>query len=322
MFSMKVCKYIVYTLLLVFQFWLFWNIKLDPARTDNLLILLTSATSITVAILTTYFISKLFTEKQERIQRKMIIDDYSQMVTALRRISFFIRSDHSFWNQFSDIKKTLDSDNYKGLSIETFRKADCEQYSQYKEEFDVEVAQAYLALKGLENNEPSSFEFYRSFKNQNYSSDELIRFKEYCSHIWCFLDDKKTILNSFEFQKEIQEEYFFITKKHSPDNSLIKDITALFTKFSEKILHQHHYYTKLNESKMPIQFYWISINLITYLLLTLATLMTYILPVNQDNKSFITLIFLSLFSANTIDLIIGLFSSVKKELTITDFYKI
>lgn len=320
---MKVCKYIVFTLLFVFQILFFRNIKLDLVKTDNLLTLLTSATSITVAILVTYFFSKLFAEKQERIQRKTIIDDYSQMVTALRRISYFIRSDNSFWKQFSDIKTTLDSDDYKGLTVETFRGAKYEQYNKYKKAFNGEVVpQAYLSFKGLENNEPSSYEFYRSYKIQNYSLDELIRFKEYCSHIWYFLDDKKPNHISFEFQKEIQEEYFLITKKHSHDNSLMKDITSLYSKFSEKILPEFHYHTKLNERRMPIQFYWITINLVTYLLLTIATLMTYILPIDLENKSLISLIFLSLFSTNTIDLIVGLFSSVMKELTITDFYKI
>ena len=297
-------------------------------KSDSLLNLLISTISITLAILVTFFFSKLFAEKQERVQRKSTIDEYSQLVTALRRISFSIKSDHKFWS-FSKTKTALDSNNYINFTLEEFRSDNntYEQYSKYVEDLDGEIVpQAYLALRGLENNEPSDYEFYKSFKIQNYSLNEISNFKEYCQHVSYFLTEKKGQIDFNNVASlrinQIKRDFLLITKRTVTTADLRKELEGLYSEFSEKILPEIYYLSELNERTLPLHFTWLSINLVIYVIMIIVSVITYAMNLQTCQKSIIVLSSLIIFCINTVDLVVGLFISIKRELNIKDFYKI
>jgi hypothetical protein len=323
-----ILKYSIFSLFVISLIYFFKDTYFTTEKSDSLLNLLISTISITLAILVTFFFSKLFSEKQERVQRKSTIDEYSHLITALRRISFNIRSDHKFWS-FSKTKTVLDSDKYKNFTIEGFRKDNIgyDQYLVYVEDMGGEVVpQAYLALRGLENNEPSAYEFYKGFKIQNYSLDEISNFKEYCLHFSYFLTEKSDEIDfsntSPPHLNQIKKDLFLINKQVVSTNDLLKELNGLYSEFSEKLLPEIYYLTELNERPLPSHFTWLSVNLVIYVIMVIVSVITYATTLQTCQKSIIVLSILVFFCINTVDLIIGLFLSIRHELKIKDFYKI
>ena len=306
--------------LLVFMllFMLFKNVSLELDKINNILNLLISTISITIAILVTFFFSKLFAEKQERIQRKVRIDEYSEKLTAFRRIAFHLRSNDKIWNVVPKMKSTLDN-KYKYLTLEDFM----QKYVDLTDELGAEAApMAYLGLRGLENNE-STFDFYKLFKIQNYSLKEIISFKDYSNKVWYFFENNKEVLSFTETStlhlNPIKENYFIITKRQTNNDLLSKDLIELFDAFSEKFFHEYSYLTYLNTRKLPQHFTWISINFVLYVVMIIASIIIYTLDFSIASKSNLVIIILSVFISSTIDLTIGLFLSLRRELDINEF---
>ena len=54
--------------------------QIDTAEHSQILFLLVATTGVTVAILISFFFSKLFSERNERIQRKRLIDKFSNLI--------------------------------------------------------------------------------------------------------------------------------------------------------------------------------------------------------------------------------------------------
>ncbi len=285
-----------------------------------------SVTSITLAILVTFFFSKLFAERQDRIQRKATIDEYSKKVTALRRIAHRIKGDHKFWEFAPTAKSKLDS-KYTSLTVEQFRSLEYEKYSSITEELKGELApQAYMALRGLENEEQSDFEFYRSFKLENYSLTEIANFQEYCGFFWAFCDEYKsnlTFSNTSSFQlNPIREDFMKIMGRKIDEDNFLKEIMNLFSEFQEKILPEMYYLTEQNQRKLEYHFMWTIINLIVYIVIMISSIVLFFQPICLWVKTSILMVLTSLLIVNTVDLIVGLFMSIPRELNIKAFYKI
>jgi hypothetical protein len=285
-----------------------------------------SVTSITLAILVTFFFSKLFAERQDRIQRKATIDVYSQKVTALRRIAHRIKDDYRFWEFASNAKSTLDS-IYPDLTVEKFRSLKWEEYDKMTKELKGELAaQAYMALRGLENDEQSSFEFYRGFKLQNYSLNEISRFIDYCGYFWSFCHEYQndlTFSNTSSFHlNPIREDFLKIKGRKIDNDNFLKEILNLFSEFQEKIFPEMYFLTEQNQRKLPYHFTWIVINLIVYIFIMLISIWLFVQPMCIWKKTAIVMSLTSLLIINTIDLIAGLFMSIPRELKIKEFYKV
>jgi len=231
-------------------------------KTNELLMAIASATAIMVAIIVSYLFAKLFAEKEKRIQRKTLIDEYSQKITAFRRIAHFIYSDVKFWNHFSNVKSNCEKANYKDLTMEDYDKNYEKEDETYKNELGSDtVVQAYLAIRDLQSSERSSFEFYRSFKLRNYTINELILYKDACNRFSYFLREKKNDVLNFWNINELKQNYLFITQKNIEVDNLIEPIREIFGDFEAKLLHECYYLTKLNETKLPNEFINIIVNL-------------------------------------------------------------
>ena len=322
-----VFKYIAYLALTILVIWFLRGVRLTIERADNLTNLIVSVTSITLAILVTFFFSKLFAERQDRVQRKATIDEYSKKVMALRKIAHRIMGDHKFWEFAPKAKQNLDN-KYKNLSVEQFRSQKWKDYDKLTKELGGELApQAYMALRGLLNNEESDFEFYKSFNElKNYSLNEIGRFIEYCGFFWAFCDEYKQDLTfentSAYYLNQTKEEFVKIKGRKIDDSNILKEIMNLFSEFQEKLLPEMYFLTEQNQRKLPVHFSWIIVNLIIYIAIMIGALFLYLLPMCLWTKNTLLLILTSLLSVNTIDLIAGLFMIIPRELRINEVYKI
>lgn len=292
-------------------------------KTNELLMAIASSTAIMVAIIVSYLFAKLFAEKEKRIQRKTVIDEFSLKITALRRIAHFIYTDHKFWNKFNNVKANCDKEDYKALTLEQFESSDAEMFSFYKKELGTDfIVQAYLGIRDLQSAEMSSFEFIRKFKLRNYNSDELIMYKECCSHFVYFINKRKSDIIPISEIENVVEQYTYITQKKVEESKLTNAIEELFEEFSSKVLQDSIYLTKLNEAKLPSEFINVTINLTLFIVLLITSLIIYAFSITESVQSAIVNIVLVLFCVNTIDLILSVLLLIKKELRINEFYKI
>jgi hypothetical protein len=121
---------------------------------------------------------------------------------------------------------------------------------------------------------------------------------------------------------QIKKDLFLINKQVVSTNDLLKELNGLYSEFSEKLLPEIYYLTELNERPLPSHFTWLSVNLVIYVIMVIVSVITYATTLQTCQKSIIVLSILVFFCINTVDLIIGLFLSIRHELKIKDFYKI
>ena len=300
-------------------------------KTESLGILI-SITSIIIAIIITFLFSKLFSEKTIKVERKKEIDELAIKITYLRRIAFHIRGMHDFWEIGKSNAKSIIDNKYKKLLYEEYRGYDGYKNYDYdswviiNKEIHETIGQSYLALKGLEDGQ-NTYSFFLEFNPQNYSLDDIVRYKEYAGSFWSLLDrSDKTIVNfdrvsSYDLNF-IDELYFKITGKQINKADYRSEIKELLSYFDSEIFEKHYYLTKLNSDNYPLVFRNSFNNMLIFLVLLILSLILYVINLNPL-ISFLTAIgLLALFISNTIDLIIITVQSIKLELTVNEIYRI
>lgn len=300
----------------------------------EILSLLISVISIIIAILITYIFSKLFAEKTIRIERKKEIDEYSLKITNLRIIAFHILGMHKFW-KFRDvnIKSAVDY-NYPNLKYEEFRGYDLPGIRQFSYEEKKEMndkiygtsGQSYLALKGLTNGE-IDFTFHMDVNPKNYTLEDIERYTEYCNSFWYLLDNSDDDIVNFNrvhsyWLEPVLESYSRIVGKKIKRENLKEELKNLMTLFTNTVFEKHYYFTKLNSDLFPIIFKQNLANLLIFLAILILSLFVYIIDFSLFHNCCITLILVSIFVANTVDLIVLTIKSIRTELEITEIFKI
>lgn len=312
---------------------LFQNTNQDSFSKKEILQLLISVVAIIVAIIVTYLFSKLFAEKTIRVERKKEIDELSLKITYLRRIAHRIRGLHEFW-KFSkgvNIKSTIDH-KYPTLSYETYRNGieqkifTYEEWVVINEEIFETSGQAYLALKGLEDNE-NSYSFYVEINPQNYMLDDIARYKEYASSFWYLLDRSDDKIVNFDgiheyWLRTINELYYKIIGKQIDLKNYKLCIKELFAEFDSVIFEKHYYLNSLNQDNFPSSFKNSFLNMLIFVVILLLSLIIFIIDLNKSNEFFVTVLLLSFFISNTIDLVVLTLKSIREELNIKEIFKI
>lgn len=294
----------------------------------EILSILISVISIIVAIIVTFLFSKLFAEKATRIERKQQIDFLSLKITSLRKIAFHIRSLHEFWKfPLVNLKSVIDH-KYRDLTYEKYRGSEMsyEEFSKIDDDIFGTNGQAYLALKGLENND-NSFSFFAQFNPTNYSLDDIERFKEYTGSVWYMLentDDKIVNFNSVNFyhMKFIEKLYFEIKSEEIDKTNYKKSIKDLFNLFTSEIFEKHYFLNELNSDLLPLTFRNSLINMLVFIGLLIISLFTYIIDINIFTGFIVTTLIVSFFISNTVDLVIITVNSIINELDVQDIYQI
>lgn len=302
------------------------NTDINNLKTNEVLSLLISVASIIVAIIVTYIFSKLFAEKSERIQRKYEIDRLAYKITALRKIAFHINGMHDFWD-YSKTKSLVDS-KYKDLKYEHIRDESIEYNDLVKilEEIGETSGQAYLALKGLQNEE-HTFNFFREFAPQNYSVNDIDRFKEYAGSFWYLLDrSDKTKVNFNRVNKHsmnfIDKLFFQITGRQINQSDYRSEIKDLFTYFDSEVFEKHRYLTVLNTRIFPPVFLSSLINMFLFVLIMVVAFISFVSNFSLIINYWITIYLSVSFISVTTDLISIIVISLKRELKVDDFYDV
>ena len=325
----------IYPIITFGCFWIFIKYtKLESFDKKEILAILISVISIIIAIIVTYLFSKLFAEKTVKIERKKEIDLLSAKITYLRRIAFHIRGLHEFW-KFKDINiksivdhkyKELTYEEYRGYELKGHRKFSYEESTKISEDIYGTDGQAYLALKGLEDGE-SSFSFFSEFNPKNYSLDDIVRYKEYAGSFWYLLDNSSDEIVNFKgctryWLQRIDELYYKILGKQIDTNNYKKDIKDLLTEFDSVIFEKHYYLNSLNSSKFSGFYLKGLTNMGVFLILLVLSVFIFVLELNHMTNFVSTIILLSFFISNTIDLMIITAQSIKEELEIKEIFSI
>lgn len=325
----------IYPISTFFCFWIFMKFS-NPNNFDKkeILGILISVISIIIAIIVTYLFSKLFAEKTIKIERKKEIDLLSTKITYLRRIAFHIRGLHEFW-KFDDVNiksivdhkyEELTYEEYRGYERKGHRKFTYEESTKISEDIYGTDGQAYLALKGLEDGE-NSFSFFTEFNPKNYSLDDIVRYKEYAGSFWYLLDGSSDDIVNFRgcsryWLQRIDELYYKILGKQIDTDNYKKDIKELLTEFDSVIFEKHYYLNSLNSTKLT-DFYKKGLaNMAIFLVTLIFAVFVFVLDLKNMISFLSTIILLSFFIANTIDLMIITIQSIKKELKIEEIYSI
>lgn len=326
--------------IIIFQLiFLLLVVILDKDEIDYELVIssLISIISIFSAIIITFLFSKIFSEKNLRIERKKLIDEYALKIFHLRRIAYNIRSCHNTWkiyltesSQTIDIKSLIDS-RYNDLTYNDYRQEGYEENIIPPEELLIinneikgEIGQGYLSLKGLENNAPSLF-FSKKNVKINYSVIELEKFDNYINSFWYMLEHTSTRNFSFQTMPDlyldlIKESYFYITN-NDIDTDCKKAIKKLFSEFSELYLDKCYYLTKLNSNRLPT-IKNMFVNMCVFLFILILSFLLVITGFDNDFIYLATILLVSLFFLNFFYLLHIIWKATTKELSITDFFRL
>src|SRR5690606_24205342 len=132
-----------------------------------------------------------------------------------------------------------------------------------------------------------------------------------------------TFSNTSSFHlNPIREDFMKILGRKLDDDNFLKEIMNLFSEFQDKIFPEMYYLTEQNQRALEAHFIWTIINLIVYIAIMISSIVLFIQPICLFTKTLILLTLTSLLIVNTVDLIVGLFMSIPRELNIKAFYKI
>ncbi|MBX3255380.1 MAG: hypothetical protein KF862_14660 [Chitinophagaceae bacterium] len=253
------------------------------------------------------------------------------MITNLRKIAFHIRGMHSFWIlKDLNVKSVIDS-KYKNLTYERYRGEDSskrpyEEFEKIDQDIGGITGQGYLALKGLENDDKVIY-FFTDFSINNYTLNELQRFRKYTQSFHYFLDqsdDKIVNFNSVNGYnlRFIDELYATIRGSQIDRTNYKKSIKDLFSHFESHVFDRVEYLTYLNSDLFPRTLKLSFINMLVFLGILIATIFVMLIPFLQKTDLVLSLVIVSLFIANTVDLILITYISITKELNIEEVHEV
>lgn len=324
---------LLYELMIFISFVIFFHFTdYKMFNKSNALSMMISITSIIVAIIITFIFSKLFSEKTIKVERKREIDELAIKITYLRRIAFHIRGMHKFWIIGKSNAKSVIDSKYKELLYEEYRgydgykKYDYNEKQKINEEIHGSIGQSYLALKGLEDG-GNRYSFYDEVNPQNYTLDDIQKYNDYVSSFGYFIDSSDSSkvnfnnVSSYEMNF-IDELYLKITGKPINKMNYNCEIKELFSSFEAVIFKKHYYLTSLNSDNYPGVFKKSFNNMFVFIILLIISLIVYIIDLDLILSFVFSISLLSIFIANTVDLVFITRQSIKSELTVNEIFKI
>lgn len=325
-----ILRYLVLILVDFLILRLMFDNQLQYKDYQSILTTILSTTGITVAIIVSFLFAKLFSEKDERIARKRLIDKESHKITAFRKICHFLKGSHEFWEPFGNLKDKLDK-KYSKLTLASYDSSeiDYEKYSAFLNEvnFGESGGQAYVGLRDIEGNERSGIVYYDSQLRKNYSLDEIIQIHEASSRIWSFFDKYKTQMidvskiSDLEL-KQIKKNIEYIYPDYEIDKLNNEKLAEMFDEFHEAISRKLFSLTQKNIGLFGKRFNLLLGNLVLFVLIVIAGVFLLSLNYLECKKIFDIQVLISVFLIGVIDLLINVIMAIRKELTIDEFYEL
>lgn len=283
-----------------------------------------SIASITVAILITYMFTKIFDERNARIEYKKKVDTQAVKIHHLRQLLFRIRNAADLWTVDKyDLHQTMIS-KYPDLTYEEYNSFDYNEHEQIISDTNGLIGHAYLAMKGFADGD-DSFLNYSELNDRNYTVDDISRYIEYQSTIYSFLEKYKNEPSIFDAKKvnkywfsRIQEYFTKISGTELLVDSFKTQLIDLLTAFHEKIYQEHTYYNQFLTRAIPKVLTRIFGNIIVNVVLVILSLL--LIVVNIDSIHSLACIIVAMFIVNIIDLVVIIYSGIVKELRIEERY--
>lgn len=322
-----------YTVLVLIGFLilrLMFNNQLQYEDYKSILTTILSTTGITVAIIVSFLFTKLFSERDERIARKRLIDIESHKVTAFRKICHFLKGSSEFWKPFGNLKNKLDH-KYSRLTLASYDSSeiDYEKYSAFLEEvnYGESGGQAYVGLREIEGKEFSGIAYYDSQLRKNYSLDEIRQIHDSSNRAWSFFDKYKTeMIELSEISqlelKQIKKNIEYIYPDYEIDKLNNEKLREMFDEFHESISRKLFSLTQKNIGLFGKRFNLLLGNLVLFVLIVIAGVFMLSLNYLECHKIFDIQVLISIFLIGVIDLLINVVQAIRKELTIDEFYEL
>ncbi len=322
----------LFSFIFCISFWIFYNFSC-PYIFEKVTILgnLITTISILIAIIITYLFTKLFSEKTIRVERKKDIDQLAKKVTYLRRLSFQLIGMHEFWKFGKNFnpKQTIDY-KYPNLTWEQYRglddkNLDKRNYRQISEDIGEISGQAYLALKGLQDSE-NDYVMFGEFHPYTYKLEEIFKYRDYTNAVWYFFDNSDSKIVNLRKENRywlnfVDQLYFKIFNQEINKEDYNGEMKKTYAFFESEIFDKLLYLTNLNSKKFPNVLKYSFFNMLIFLLILILSIFLLVLNIKEYLIFSFSIILLSLFIANTIDLIVISYFAIKKELDINEIIK-
>lgn len=291
-----------------------------------------SVSSISSAIIITYLFSKLFSERNLRVEYKKKVDELSIRINFFRILMYRLITEDSLWKVGQSSIRSVLNNKLNWLTFEIYRGDDKNNTLTYEEHETITtqingwMGQAYLAMKGFSDGD-DSFLKYNDTNNRNYSLNDVIRYDEYQSYIWSYLDEYSSntaIFNAHEIHSmwfdRMDQYYRKITNTKLKRGKFKEQIKDLMTYFHENIFQKHYYFNTFLSKKFPVSFLRLFTNILVNAVTLIASLLFLLLEVPME--TFLSNLLISIFITNMIDLIVILFKAIPQELKVEERYSI
>jgi hypothetical protein len=325
----EILRYLLLAIMIRLILCLFVHNQLNIDDYEKVMSTLLSTLGVTIAIIVSFLFTKLFSERNERIERKRLIDIKSKQVTAFRKICFFIRNSHKFWKPFGNLKSKFDT-KYKDLTLSSYdsEKIDFETFKKFLTEVNNgEIGgQAYTGLRDIEGQEQSKA-FYNSQLRKNYSLTEIDSINNASNRVWYFFDRYKPEIidiNTIDYLslKIIKENIKIIYPKYDLTHLKKDKIIEMFSDFHENITKELYYLTQKNSKYFGKSISHLLFDLFIFVLIMISGIFILSFDFSSTKKIFCILCSISTFIVFALDLLFNVITSIRQELTIDDFYEL
>lgn len=303
--------------------------KLSFKEYRDILSIIISTTGVTIAIIVSFLLSKLFSEKEVRVERKRLIDKESHRITAFRKLCHFLRKSSVFWEPFGNLKSKMDS-KYKFLTLAHYDSTgiDYIKYTEFLKEVNYGElgGQAYVGLREIEGCESSDLAYIDSQLRKTYSLDEISLIHDASQRIWCFFDKNKSKivninsmckLDLMQIRKNIEIIYPHYNDEELDNSKFIGLFDDIHVNISSKLFTL----SQQNEKFLGLRFNLLLGNLLLFVLIIVVGVLLMSINYNGNQKIFDIQVLISIFIVGIIDLIFNVFLVIKKELQIDEFYE-
>src|SRR5690606_34727172 len=122
------------------------------------------------------------------------VDELSIRINFFRILMYRLITEDSLWKVGQSSIRSVLNNKLNWLTFEIYRGDDKNNTLTYEEHETITtqingwMGQAYLAMKGFSDGD-DSFLKYNDTNNRNYRLNDVIRYDEYQSYIWSYLDE-------------------------------------------------------------------------------------------------------------------------------------
>jgi hypothetical protein len=323
-----IVKYIV---LIVTFSWMYNFIQvnqIDATKTTSLISMLVTTIGVMSAIVITFLFGKMFSERTERITRKYKIDGLSKKLTSLRLFFYHLMSAHDFWIiENNNAKSTIDGE-YSGYTWKKFDKLNTTERDQlgHNLKFPISVFGIYIAIKDLVGNKLPNKAYNESYR-ENYKTNELDEREKLFNHIWAYFQDPERNMPDFSSIDPVTKDQMLSCLKsagielRSKNDISIPTIVDILNFYPENYIKELYSLTKRNKSTLLLPFKCLILDLI--ILIIILIICVFFSSVKNEylcNLNCVSIV-VPIFVCSTIDILINILCSIKRELTIDDFYQ-